>query len=1156
MASSSLKDLVWPQERFARSVNVERDSGTKAIDGYLPTGRGLDVIRRVVRSMVDTSSSRALSITGPYGSGKSSLAVFVDALTSPRDSEAARAAFEILRASDPDTAALFETAKAHLGATDRGFIRCVVTAQREPVAHTIVRALERGVKSSRRRMPRQVSSLVSSIEQGELISTRSIRDAAARLAADAPVLIVLDEFGKCLESFAESGSEADPFLLQELAEWTAGEAGLPLFVMTLQHLAFEDYVTGVSTAQRREWAKVQGRFEDIPYTDTPTQSRNLIAAALTQTDELAALLAPWSEGLAQRCRAMQLPGGLADAQLLASCYPLHPVSLLVLPELCARYGQNERTMFSFLASSEPLALSAFLEGHALDPKPPFDPPLVRLDRVYDYFLESAASMVGASQSASRWLEVETTIRDAHGLTEAERRLLKSIGVLNLVSTGGALRASRELLAFASADDVDALLDGLVAKGLVTYRDFADDFRIWRGSDFDIRTHLEVARRRISQGSIAELLEAVRPLGAAIAARHSQQTGTLRIFTRRWVDGQTSTVDYPDLLGPIDGIVLYDVTGDFDAEHIIETPSGPVVVSRSGDSADLVEAAIEAGAIEALLDDPDVEIDWVARKELLERGALAQQQLDRSFEGAFGAHSSARWSHVVTGGHVQELGGVRTTAVALSEVADATYAATPQIPNEMLNRSELSSQGARARRVLLEALLENVEQPLLGIEGYGPERAMYEAALHKPGIHRAGREAWHLTAPPPDSPAREAWDRIVHEFRLARDSRRRLDDVYRALAAPPIGMKAGPLPVLLTAALMLHADEVALYEHGTFKPVLTAELSERMVRNPRHFEIKHFGSRTGARRAFIEAAGAVLGVRSRSAHQRVSSVLAIVGNLVATANMLPDYTKRTDTLSRQAQALRDALFVATEPDDLLFRALPEALGHPPISGKAGDVEETAAALGEVVAELRGAYPALLDHITSSLQERLAAPSDNLRTSLLVRASALAGKLLDPRVRAFAGSLSSDTLGDEEWLEYVAMTVVDRPPAAWTAEDRVRFDVVLGELAGTFRRLEALHFDQQAIVHGGFTPVRLTVTRPDGTEAAQVVAAPDELYELVRSLADEAVDQVEQLAGSRARAREALLAVLASELLPVAITPDVRPGRENGPESPDERNGTDG
>ena len=38
---------------------------------------------------------------------------------------------------------------------------------------------------------------------------------------------------------------------------------------------------------------------------------------------------------------------MAAPETVASCYPLHPLSALVLPELCSRYGQHERTLFSF-----------------------------------------------------------------------------------------------------------------------------------------------------------------------------------------------------------------------------------------------------------------------------------------------------------------------------------------------------------------------------------------------------------------------------------------------------------------------------------------------------------------------------------------------------------------------------------------------------------------------------------------------------------------------------------------------------------------------------------------------------------------------------------------------------------------------------------------
>ena len=45
---------------------------------------------------------------------------------------------------------------------------------------------------------------------------------------------------------------------------------------------------------------------------------------------------------------------------------------------------------------------------------------------------------------------------------------------------------------------------------------------------------------------------------------------------------------------------------------------------------------------------------------------------------------------------------------------------------MLNRTSLTSQGAKAQRILLEAMINHGDDTNLGLSGYGPEVAMYEA----------------------------------------------------------------------------------------------------------------------------------------------------------------------------------------------------------------------------------------------------------------------------------------------------------------------------------------------------------------------------------------------------------------------------------------------
>ena len=46
--------------------------------------------------------------------------------------------------------------------------------------------------------------------------------------------------------------------------------------------------------------------------------------------------------------------------LLIDCYPLHPISCLILPILSQKIAQNERTIFSFITSSQVQSLSYWL----------------------------------------------------------------------------------------------------------------------------------------------------------------------------------------------------------------------------------------------------------------------------------------------------------------------------------------------------------------------------------------------------------------------------------------------------------------------------------------------------------------------------------------------------------------------------------------------------------------------------------------------------------------------------------------------------------------------------------------------------------------------------------------------------------------------------
>lgn len=1136
---TTLLDVRRPRQRFARAVNIERDAGTRdALLNFLPVGRALDVVDKIMAALRTPGVESAFAVTGPYGSGKSSLALLLDALLAPAEAEEFSLAKRVLTEASPALLGKVEAVRGDFA--DSGLLRCFVTAQREPVGRTVLRALVAGFKKAPQmaqldELQEEAWRLLDSAELG----TREVVDLVARASAVQPLVLLIDEFGKALEAVAGSGAHADAdlFLLQELAERSFRS---DYAVVTLQHLAIGDYATELGASQRREWAKVQGRFEELSYVEGPAQTLQLIAASFEPIahPDAKEVVAQWSEAAALTASALGL--SQVDATLLAGAWPLHPTALVVLPDLVQRYGQNERTLFSFLAAPGSHSVPEWLETTAWDEA---QLPSIRLCHLWDYFVASATAMSSYSAAASRWLEIDTRIRDARGLTPPQLRVLKGVGLLNLVAAGGELRASREMVGWALSDEqpgtsttqeVSERLAELVATGLLNWRAFSDEYRVWHGSDYDVRSAVERVREQLKQVPVSPMLQSNAPLVPVVAARHSHESATLRAFNCRWTGTQITNDDLV-MNETTDGLVLLSVGGSPTLEGLAALQDQrPVIVVDFGDASDIISTAREAEALRRLLEEAPKD-DWVIQRELRERQAEARATLDvlvdkqlqrvaKAGFGYFGIHS----------GELVPLAARQPLSSLLSEVCDGTYNQVPVVRNELLNRHQLSSQATKARRELLEALLTHRDLPNFGMTGFGPEVAMYRSLLMSTGIHSQRDDgSWVVGAPTDASRGvsfQPVWNRLL-EILNTTDERVDVAEVFERLAMPPFGLREGVAPVLLTCALIVQAEEVALYEHGTFKPALTDDMLERLVRNPQHFQIRHFNAAAGPRRDLVEACASALTLFTPTSRIVAPTVVGVVAGLVRFVNALPEYSRRTTAaLPANVVELRLAVTRATEPDVLLFQDLPRVLNL-------SDAGATDFAVGLIAAlkTMRGAYPALLQEVRNGLVEATRAFTGDLRVELAQRAAPLKGKVLDPRLGTLVTALAAD-LDDDAWLEYVAMMVANTAPSTWRDEDLARYRLNVHQLGGAFRRLEALSDTARAAANqNGFRAVLISVTEADGTDTSHLVRIQDRHRQDLAAIMTKALEDAAGLVGNVHEAREAILALLA---VPDRSVSDVR------------------
>jgi len=1130
-------------------VNLERDIDDPAsVVGYVPTSRALDVLHRVFPTIQDLAQPRAWSITGPYGSGKSSLANFAIALLGSKTAATRRPAEEALAAVDPALLDVLRIGRDSLRADASGFVLAVATGRREPITVSVGRALANGVPrfwSGPGRRPRFVQEAVALSDGASsgAVADEQILNLIDTVSERAPLILLIDEMGKNLEFAAGAGASGDLFLLQRIAESFAANPERPVFLVGLQHLSFEDYASGLSTSQIQEWSKIQGRFEDLPFIDPPEQTIRVVAGVFERADStvLSSAVDEWSRAEASVMEKLglleRIPGGQDTIQ---AAFPVDALTLLCLPTLCARYGQNDRSLFTFLTGPEPNSVASFIRQQEFGTG---ELPLVRLDAAYDYFVEAFGLGHISSRDTSRWLEIQGVVRDAHHLDPLSLRILKSIAILNLVAGVGSLRASADVVRLAiSGPDRDARasrafdesLTRLESLGLVVYRDFAGEYRVWRGSDYDIRSSVDLERQRLANTSLVDQLMRTYPPRSVVARRHSQQRAVLRYFERRYVYDLHSVDQIVAHDRSADGLMLL-LLGDLPNARSVpnQTADGkPLVIGRTPDTELLRNAALEAAATASLLDSAkELQHDAVARREMRHRAATAQEVLRSRLNHAFSpTRTDVDW---YVAGQLLKVTSDNQLLGLLSQVCDQAYNRTPVIPNEMLHRRELTSQGAKARRELMQSMISGEQQDRLGLEGFGPERAMYEAALASTGIHSAGvLGAWSFAAAPKRSSLYPAWRAVEGFLNGAASVPKSIDRVFDLLAAPPYGMKEGAIPVVLLAALLDKADEIAIYQEGIYQPAITPELMERLVKIPERFSVKYYRIEGAKKVLFDELTKKAVLIQQggRVSRWRNATLLSVVKPLMGLLRSLPEFTLRTNTLSELAAAVRRALVESTEPDVLIFHALPQACGLSDLEERPSPaaVRQFSRSLNEALLELTGAYDALLDLVDHEVRDQFGSPTGGpaLREDLRVRSRHLIDRVIDPRMRSFIlmAMVGSSEMDDREWIEAVALSLSRKPPRSWLDEDIQRFRNSLSEVGSTFRRLEALWYEaRERDDVEGFEAKRLTLTNPGGEEASRVLWVDQKHQQTVKALAEATLAEAARALGNRGP--EALLAKMA-------------------------------
>jgi len=540
-------------EQGYRSANLLLDHGDAAIiRSYLPTGKSVAVLDALLEGLEEGQRDRAISLVAPYGSGKTSLLLFLCALLGKEENtlSAVREVLERVRTLSSTTiSAIRKHLRGH-----KGYVSVFLSGDERELPPVFDRALEKALHHYQhgeiwqrvygQERDNQASEALSSGDRVSIVLQR-FRTVADELkkAGYKGLLVIYDEFGKVLEAQQTASSPQDLFFIQSFAELCSRSGTAQIHLILSLHQEFAQYAHRLPIYVRHEWAKIEGRFRTLHFIEHSLQVYELIAQAIRRlrtpsTAELAETIQTRAELYAHE--AARVPGLAAikpeeaRIRLFQEVFPLDPLALYVLPRLSARVAQNERTLFHFLLGQEQGCLYQILQArNVANGQLPF----VRVADLFKYFADLMLKDTGIGGTYRRLIEINTALDRVGSDNEVARDFVKTIGILSIVGEVDMVPPTEEVLryawgAFTDTEEatLNSVLDRLVAAKILLHRRHTQEYRIWEGSDIDLLGLLRQKKAEFElHFNLVEFLTSRLPASPVFAHRYNEDFSITRFF---------------------------------------------------------------------------------------------------------------------------------------------------------------------------------------------------------------------------------------------------------------------------------------------------------------------------------------------------------------------------------------------------------------------------------------------------------------------------------------------------------------------------------------------------------------------------------------------------------------------------------------------------
>lgn len=748
-----------------KSINIKYDSNNKhLLDEYFATSSHSEIIKKVIGGILG-GNNRAHIAFGPYGAGKSFISTILTGFSMKNYNKKDVSSFtRKFLDVDTESSNLFDKVYDHgveyipilingyEGKFDKTLIRSlkeqllkneISVFDRKPVVSKIVSNWEHNyptvynefliflsnsnvsVKDFYDRINDDnlfnkfslfyenitAGAMITSADHEELISTY---EKAANILKDKNkgIFLVFDEFGRMLQNI--DPNELNQFMqqLQDLAE-LANNSCKNLSLLFIAHKPISHYFTYLDKEMRSEFSKIEKRFSITSIQSDHATFIN-IASQFVKELNLSSISEKDFRSLSKLTNKYKLFSDNfnqteIDNLIIKNSYPIHPVTMFLLPMISKVFGQNERTLFSFLSDT---SHDGFLGTITRSKDTLYYP-----DQLADYFFLNIEDEVEIKEINI----LKTNIGFIKSMMQEpfsylSERIYKLIAVWGITSANNYVPLNDEFISFALGEDksiIEKVLDELSLLKLIRYNREKKYWFVIESNSIDIDAEVKSKNMFIQNHLylLNQTLNFHNPFKYLYPNEHNAKHEITRFALVK-----INLKDYPD--ASVDSgnhDFLYECFVN-DSKRI---SNAEIITYIDYDQEKLIYVLKRLTVVDILLNDRTFLHNFKNASVDLE---FERNRLNNELQGFY---TKILNNTIIIGNKKTRVSGKEQFSKILSNYADEVFNKTLFIRNDQINMFVITTQQQNATLKVIEAIIENERFDLDDLfSGSKPEDLIY------------------------------------------------------------------------------------------------------------------------------------------------------------------------------------------------------------------------------------------------------------------------------------------------------------------------------------------------------------------------------------------------------------------------------------------------